>query len=132
LPHACPGYLSRRLFSRGFQGRIEAVPKGQSETAYSQGFNYIENMRYVVLPQTVKIILPPMVNQVVNLIKKHLLYAAGRRRGGSDFRDQRLCGGRQYGEIRIGGLCLQRYPFFRHLFSAFHPCGLLGTKVKAA
>lgn len=48
---------------------IQSVPKGQTEAAYSQGFTHTAAMFYIVLPQTIKIILPPMVNQVVNLIK---------------------------------------------------------------
>lgn len=48
---------------------ILAVPIGQEEAAYSEGFNYIQTMRYVILPQMVKIILPPLTNQAVNLIK---------------------------------------------------------------
>ena len=48
---------------------ILAIPKGQEEAAYSEGFNYIQTMRYVILPQMVKIILPPLTNQAVNLIK---------------------------------------------------------------
>lgn len=48
---------------------IQSVSKGQSEAAYSQGFGQLATMAYIVLPQTIKIILPPMVNQVVNLIK---------------------------------------------------------------
>ena len=48
---------------------ILAVPKGQEEAAYSEGFNYIQTMRYVILAQMVKIILPPLPNQAVNLIK---------------------------------------------------------------
>ncbi len=57
---------------------IEAVPKGQFEAAQSQGFNYLERMYYIILPQSVKIILPPMVNQVVNLIKNtSCLYIIG-------------------------------------------------------
>lgn len=48
---------------------INSVPKGQLEAAYSQGFSHLAAMFYIVLPQTIKIILPPMVNQVVNLIK---------------------------------------------------------------
>jgi putative glutamine transport system permease protein len=57
---------------------IEAVPRGQFEAAQSQGFTYIERMYYIILPQTIKIILPPMVNQVVNLIKNtSCLYIIG-------------------------------------------------------
>lgn len=48
---------------------IGSVPKGQSEAAYSQGFSELRTMFLIVLPQTIKVILPPMVNQVVNLIK---------------------------------------------------------------
>ena len=48
---------------------IQSIPAGQGEAAASQGFTYIQTMRYVILPQTIKIILPPLVNQMVNLIK---------------------------------------------------------------
>ncbi len=48
---------------------IESIPNGQSEAAKSQGFSHIQTMRYVILPQTIKIILPPLTNQLVNLIK---------------------------------------------------------------
>ncbi|MDF2540578.1 MAG: L-glutamate transporter rane protein/L-aspartate transporter rane protein [Herbinix sp.] len=48
---------------------IGAIPKGQFEAAESQGFNYIGKMYFIILPQSIKIILPPLVNQVVNLIK---------------------------------------------------------------
>lgn len=48
---------------------IGSVPKGQSEAAYSQGFSQLQTMFLIILPQTIKVILPPMVNQVVNLIK---------------------------------------------------------------
>lgn len=48
---------------------IQSIPIGQSEAAHSQGFTYLQTMQYIILPQTVKIILPPLVNQMVNLIK---------------------------------------------------------------
>lgn len=61
-----------------FRAGIEAIPKGQFEAAESQGFRYIERMFYIILPQSIKIILPPMVNQVVNLIKNtSCLYIIG-------------------------------------------------------
>lgn len=57
---------------------IEAVPKGQFEAAHSQGFNYAEMMYYIILPQSIKLILPPMVNQMSNLIKNtSCLYIVG-------------------------------------------------------
>lgn len=57
---------------------IEAVPKGQFEAARAQGFDYAGMMYYIILPQSIKVILPPMVNQVVNLIKNtSCLYIVG-------------------------------------------------------
>ncbi len=48
---------------------IEAVPKGQFDAAYSQGFGYLQTMWYIILPQTMKMILPPLTNQALNLVK---------------------------------------------------------------
>jgi len=57
---------------------IGSIPKGQFEAADSQGFNYVGKMYYIILPQSIKIILPPMANQVVNLIKNtSCLYIIG-------------------------------------------------------
>ncbi len=57
---------------------IGSIPKGQFEAADSQGFNYVGKMYHIILPQSIKIILPPMVNQVVNLIKNtSCLYIIG-------------------------------------------------------
>ncbi len=48
---------------------IQAVPIGQTEAALSQGFTRLETLRIIILPQASPIILPPLTNQVVNLIK---------------------------------------------------------------
>lgn len=57
---------------------ILSVPKGQFEAAHAQGFGYVGTMYYIILPQSIKVILPPMVNQVVNLIKNtSCLYIVG-------------------------------------------------------
>ena len=54
---------------------IKAVPIGQMEAASSQGFGFMGSMFRVVLPQAVKIGLPPMTNQAVNLIKNSSVMA---------------------------------------------------------
>lgn len=72
------GIYTGAYMAEVFRAGIEAIPKGQGEAAHSQGFNYFETMYLVILPQTIKIILPPMVNQVVNLIKNtSCLYIIG-------------------------------------------------------
>jgi putative glutamine transport system permease protein len=48
---------------------IGSIHFGQMEAARSQGFTYLQSMRYIIIPQTVKIVLPPLTNQAVNLIK---------------------------------------------------------------
>jgi aspartate/glutamate/glutamine transport system permease protein len=48
---------------------ILAVPKGQKDAAFSQGFTYWGAMRYIVLPQAKLVIFPPLTNQAVFLIK---------------------------------------------------------------
>lgn len=59
---------------------IEAVPRGQMEAAQSQGFTRAQAYWYIVLPQTFKIILPPLCNQALNLVKNTSVLALGRRR----------------------------------------------------
>lgn len=72
------GVYTGAYMSEVVRAGIEAVPKGQFEAADSQGFGYIGKMYYIVIPQSIKNILPPMVNQVVNLIKNtSCLYIVG-------------------------------------------------------
>lgn len=54
---------------------IQTVPKGQMEAGLSSGFSYGETMRYIVLPQAFKIVLPPLGNQFINLIKNSSILA---------------------------------------------------------
>lgn len=64
------------LISEIFRAGIEAVPKGQREAARSVGLSLIEIDRYVVLPQTVPIVLPPLVGQYIGLVKDTALAMA--------------------------------------------------------
>ena len=48
---------------------IEAVPKGQLEAAYSLGIRPVNAMRYVILPQALKNILPALGNEFITIIK---------------------------------------------------------------
>ncbi|MFD3765036.1 MULTISPECIES: amino acid ABC transporter permease [Paenibacillus] len=54
---------------------IQAVPSGQSEAARSSGLSYIQTMRYIILPQAVKIVLPAIGNQMINLVKNSSVLA---------------------------------------------------------
>lgn len=48
---------------------ILAVPRGQLEAAYSQGFSFWGAMRHIILPQAKRMAYPPLTNQAVSLIK---------------------------------------------------------------
>jgi polar amino acid transport system permease protein len=50
-------------------GGINSIPKGQWEAATSSGLNGIQKLRLVIVPQAMKVILPPLVGQYVLLIK---------------------------------------------------------------
>ncbi len=54
---------------------IQTVPKGQTEAGLSAGLTYSQTMRYIVLPQAFKIVVPPLGNQFINLVKNSSILA---------------------------------------------------------
>ncbi len=52
-----------------YRAGIVSIEKGQWEAAYSLGLNSIHTYRYIILPQTIRRILPPLTGQSVSLIK---------------------------------------------------------------
>ena len=48
---------------------INSIHRGQMEAALSQGFSFWGAMRHIILPQASHVVLPPLTNQAVNLIK---------------------------------------------------------------
>lgn len=60
------------------RGGIQSIPRGQMEAARSSGMSYIQAMRHVILPQGFRLIIPPMTNEYVTVIKdSSLAYAIG-------------------------------------------------------
>jgi polar amino acid transport system permease protein len=55
--------------SEVYRAGIESIPKGQMEAARSLGMNYLQAMGYVILPQAFRVILPPIGNEFVTLLK---------------------------------------------------------------
>ena len=56
-----------------FRSGILSVAKGQHEAAYSLGLKPFYTYRYVILPQAIRTILPPLTNQAVSLVKDSAL-----------------------------------------------------------
>jgi len=53
-----------------FRGGIQSIEKGQMEAARSLGMSYFQAMRYVILPQAFRRILPPLTNEFVSMLKE--------------------------------------------------------------
>ncbi|KXZ15233.1 amino acid ABC transporter permease [Bacillus nakamurai] len=57
------------FIAEAIRAGIQTVAKGQMEAARSSGFTYGQAMRYIILPQAIKIVIPPLGNQFLNLVK---------------------------------------------------------------
>jgi polar amino acid transport system substrate-binding protein len=55
--------------SQVYRAALEAIPKGQYEAAYSLGMSPLLAFRRIILPQALRIALPPMTNDFVSLFK---------------------------------------------------------------
>ena len=65
-------------FAEIFRGGIEAIPKGQYEAAKVLKLSQIQTVHYIILPQVVKIVLPSVFNEIINLVKdSSLVYVLG-------------------------------------------------------
>ncbi len=52
-----------------FRAGIQSIPKGQMEAARSIGMTYFQAMRLVILPQAIRLILPPLGNDLIAMLK---------------------------------------------------------------
>lgn len=62
--------------SEVYRAGIESIPRGQMEAARSLGMGYAQAMRYVILPQAIRIILPPLGNDFIAMLKDSSLVSA--------------------------------------------------------
>ena len=56
-------------FAEIFRAGIQSIPRGQYEAAKTLGMTYAQTMRRIILPQMVRIVLPPISNETINLVK---------------------------------------------------------------
>ncbi|KAF9138012.1 hypothetical protein BGX30_009685 [Mortierella sp. GBA39] len=57
------------FIAEAIRAGIQSVPAGQTEAARATGLSYIQTMLHIVLPQAIKIVLPAIGNQFINLVK---------------------------------------------------------------
>ncbi len=59
-----------------YRAGIESIPRGQMEAARSLGMTYLQAMRHVILPQAIRVILPPLGNDFIAMLKDTSLASA--------------------------------------------------------
>lgn len=57
------------MLSEIIRAGLVAVPKGQMEAGRSTGLNYFQTLWYIIFPQALKIMIPPIVSQFISLIR---------------------------------------------------------------
>jgi polar amino acid transport system permease protein len=65
----CYGAYMSEIYRAG----IQSIPKGQTEAARSLGMTHFQSLRHVILPQAVRVILPPVGNELIALLKDSCL-----------------------------------------------------------
>ena len=58
------------------RGGLNNISKGQFEAGYSQGYSFFKILRFIILPQAFRAVIPSMMSQVVSIIKSTSLLAS--------------------------------------------------------
>ncbi len=66
---ACLAGFQGAYTSEIFRAGLAAIPRGQVEAGNSLGLSRVDNYRYVILPQVIRNMLPPLTNEAVSLVK---------------------------------------------------------------
>ena len=62
------GFNSGAYQCETIRGAIQAIPSAQMEAGRSIGLTYLQTMRRIIMPQAIRICIPPMGNEMVNLV----------------------------------------------------------------
>jgi aspartate/glutamate/glutamine transport system permease protein len=57
------------MLSEVIRSGLKSIEKGQIEAARSSGLTYVQTLRYVIMPQALKRMVPPIVSQFISLLK---------------------------------------------------------------
>lgn len=81
VPEVVALVLAMAIYNAAFIGElvrasIESVNKGQREASAAIGFGWWQTLRFIVIPQAVRVLLPPLSNQYLNILKGSSLAVA--------------------------------------------------------
>jgi polar amino acid transport system permease protein len=72
------GVTAAAYVAETFRAGIQAVPKGQFEAARTLGMSHTRTMFTIVIPQAFRIVIPPLTNELILLVKdSSLVYVVG-------------------------------------------------------
>ena len=63
-------FLGGSYMAEAFRSGLEAIEPIQTESAYSLGMNRWQTMRYIIMPQAFKVVLPTLCNEFISLLKE--------------------------------------------------------------
>lgn len=126
--------LGLTLFTSAFlaeiwRGCVESIPRGQWEASESLAFNYGEQMRHVILPQALRIAIPPTVGFSVQVVKgtavASIIGFTELTKTGTMIANATFDPFLVYGLVALGyfALCWPLSLFARRLEGAFHVSG---------
>ena len=81
LPAYWSGVIALGLNSGGFQAEIvragiESIDRGQTEAARSIGMSRFQTLVFILVPQTIRRVIPPLTNELITLVKSSSLLSA--------------------------------------------------------
>ena len=62
-------FFSAAYMAENVRGGLQGIPNGQQEAAQAVGLNYVQTMRFIVLPQALRSVIPAIVGQFIALFK---------------------------------------------------------------
>jgi polar amino acid transport system permease protein len=81
LPAFWSGVIALGVNSGGFQAEIvragiESIDRGQTEAARSIGMSRLQTLVFILVPQTIRRVIPPLTNELITLVKSSSLLSA--------------------------------------------------------
>jgi len=68
-------FFSAAYLAENVRGGLQSIPRGQYEAAQALGFNTLQQFWFIILPQALRVVIPPIAGQFIGLFKDTTLVA---------------------------------------------------------